>query len=123
MVLGIGLIMDLIEELKRYKNDLETNKTLSKVYKNKIFMKIKWSEIKIGNLIKIKKEEIIPADLLVLCTSNKDGAFYLQTANLDGESNLKQKEVLIDTQKIFYKKNKEKSLENIFEIYLNHMMI
>ena len=120
MVLGIGLIMDLIEELKRYKNDLETNKSLTKVYKNKIFRKIKWSEIKIGNLMKIKKDEIIPADLFVLCSSNKDGAFYLKTANLDGESNLKQREVLVDTQKIFYKKkdkDKDKNLENIFEAY------
>ena len=119
MVIGIGLIMDLIEELKRYRNDLQTNNTISKVYKNNRFINIKWSDIKIGNLIKIKKDEMIPADLLVICSSNKDGAFYLQTANLDGESNLKQREILMDTQKIFYKnKTKEQNyLEKIFKVY------
>ena len=111
--------MDLIEELKRYRNDLQTNNTISKVYKNNRFINIKWSEIKIGNLIKIKKDEIIPADLFVVCSSNKDGSFYLQTASLDGESNLKQREILMDTQKIFYKnKTKEKNyLDKLFKVY------
>ena len=113
--------MDLIEELKRFRNDLETNNTKTKIYKNKKFRNIEWSNIKIGNLIKVKKNEIIPADLFVVCSSNKNGTFYLQTANLDGESNLKEREVLMDVQKIFYKKqNKnENYLENIFEGYDN----
>ena len=119
MVLGIGIIMDLIEEIKRYRNDVETNGSLTKVYKDKKFKNIKWSEIKVGNLIKVKKDEIIPADLFIICSSNKDLSFYLQTSNLDGESNLKKREVLICTQKLFIKKaNKEKNyLENIFSIY------
>ena len=103
MVLGIGIIMDLIEEIKRYRNDVETNGSLTKVYKDKKFKNIKWSEIKVGNLIKVKKDEIIPADLFIICSSNKDLSFYLQTSNLDGESNLKKREVLICTQKLFRK--------------------
>ena len=79
MVLGIGIIMDLIEEIKRYRNDVETNDSLTKVYKDKKFKNIKWSEIKVGNLIKVKKDEIIPADLFIICSSNKDLSFYLQT--------------------------------------------
>ena len=109
-VIGIGLIMDLIEELKRYRNDLLTNKTKTKIYKNQKFINIEWSEIKVGNLIKVKRNEIIPADLFVICSSNKDNSFFLQTSNLDGESNLKQREVLKSTQKLFYKmKNKEEN--------------
>ena len=117
MVLGIGIVLDLIEELKRYKNDRLTNNTKTKVYSNKKFRNIVWSKINVGNLIKIKKDEMIPADLFVLCTSNKDGSFYLQTASLDGESNLKQREVLMDIQKIFYKQKikDEKKLEKIFQ--------
>ena len=117
MVLGIGIVLDLIEELKRYKNDRLTNNTKTKVYSNKKFRNIVWSKINVGNLIKIKKDEMIPADLFVLCTSNKDGSFYLQTASLDGESNLKQREVLMDIQKIFYKQKikDENKLEKIFQ--------
>ena len=119
MVISIGLILDLIEEIKRYRNDLVTNSSKTKIYKNKKFNNIRWSDIKIGNLIKVKKNEIIPADLFVICTSNKDFSFYLQTSNIDGETSLKKREVLIDTQKIFFKrKNKEENyLENIFNNY------
>ena len=35
MVIAIGLILDLIEEIKRYRNDLETNGSLTKIYQNK----------------------------------------------------------------------------------------
>ena len=119
MVIAIGLIMDLIEELKRYRNDLETNGSSTKIYRNQKFRNIKWSEIKVGNLIKVKKNEMIPADLFVICSSNTDCSFYLQTSNLDGETNLKKREVLTSTQKIFYKnKDKEKNyLEKTFNIY------
>ena len=119
MVIGIGLIMDLIEEIKRYRNDLETNGSLTKIYQNKKFRNIKWSDIKIGNLIKVKKDEMIPADLFVICSSNKDISFYLQTSNIDGETNLKKREVSNETQKIFYKKEKkeENYLEKLFEQY------
>ena len=48
--------MDLIEELKRYRNDFETNNTKTKIYKNNKFRSIEWSNIKIGNLIKVKKK-------------------------------------------------------------------
>ena len=66
IVMGIGLIMDLIEEIKRYRNDRLTNKIKTKVYKNQKFINIEWSEIKIGNLIKVKRNEIIQADLFVI---------------------------------------------------------
>ena len=107
MVVTIGLVLDLIEELKRYRNDLVTNSTETKIYCKKKFKTVKWSEVKVGNLIKVKKDEIIPADLFVICSSNKDGSFFLQTASLDGETNLKNREVLLDMQKIFSKKIKK----------------
>ena len=112
--------MDLIEELKRYKNDKTTNSTITKVYRDQKFRNIEWSEIKVGNLIKVKCNEIIPADLLVICSSNVEGIFYLQTSNIDGESNLKEREALIFTQKIFLNKKikkDENNLQNLFKEY------
>ena len=119
MVIGIGLIMDAVEEIKRYRNDIITNNTKTKVYKSQKFRSIEWSKIKIGNLIKVKKDELIPADLLVICSSNKDISFYLQTSNLDGESSLKQREALIYTQKIFRNKNIPKDEYNLKKIFSN----
>ena len=39
----------------------------------------------------IKNNESIPADVLILKTSNKNGTASIETSNLDGETNLKTK--------------------------------
>ena len=119
LVIGIGLFIDGIEEIKRYRNDIITNNTITKVYKSSKIRKIIWSEVKIGNLIKVQKDELIPSDLLVICSSNRDFSFYLQTSNLDGETSLKQREALIYTQKIFLNKKIPKDENNLKKIFTN----
>jgi len=41
--------------------------------------------------VKINENEFLPADVLVLNTSEKKAACYIETKNLDGETNLKTK--------------------------------
>ena len=119
LVIGIGLLIDGIEEVKRYRNDIITNNTKTKVYKSSKIRKIIWSEVKVGNMIKVEKNELIPADLLVICSSNRDFSFYLQTSNLDGETSLKQREACIYTQKIFLNKEIPKDETNLKKIFTN----
>ena len=45
----------------------------------------------VGQVIKIHKNEFIPADIVILHTSNPKGTCYVETKNLDGETNLKMK--------------------------------
>lgn len=45
----------------------------------------------VGDIIMIKKDEPFPADLVMLCSSNKEGSCYIMTSSLDGEKNLKPK--------------------------------
>ena len=116
-VIAIGLVLDSIEEIKRYRNDLKTNNTKTKVYKNEKLRNTVWSKIKIGNLLKVKKDENIPADLLVIFSSNKEGNLYLQTSNIDGETNLKERDSLNHTQKIFFDKNFKKNYHNLKTLF------
>jgi len=57
----------------------------------KEWMPIRWERIKLGNLIKVEKDTEFPADMFILKTARDAGNAYVDTLNLDGESNLKEK--------------------------------
>lgn len=42
-------------------------------------------------MIKVYKDENFPADVILVKSSDKSRVCYLETKNLDGETNLKQK--------------------------------
>ena len=49
----------------------------------------------------IKQDNLIPVDMLVVKASDPKGNFYVETKNLDGETNLKTKATNKELQKIF----------------------
>ncbi|VDP94664.1 unnamed protein product [Echinostoma caproni] len=53
-----------------------------------------WQTIRPGDFVRLHTNEMIPADVLLLHSSNVAGICHIETANLDGESNLKQREVI-----------------------------
>ncbi|KAJ7814904.1 hypothetical protein B0H14DRAFT_3476679 [Mycena olivaceomarginata] len=48
-----------------------------------------WRKLKVGNIVLLWDNEQVPADIIVLATSDPDGNCYLEMKNLDGETNLK----------------------------------
>ena len=55
-----------------------------------------WRDVKIGDVLKVQENEAIPADLIILKTE-KDNICYVETKNLDGETNLKHKAAPLET--------------------------
>jgi phospholipid-transporting ATPase len=52
-----------------------------------------WEDVQVGDILKIRNREMVPADVVLLASSDKDGLCYVMTANLDGEANLKLRQV------------------------------
>lgn len=52
----------------------------------------------VGEILRVEKDTFFPADLLLISSDNKDGICYVETINLDGESNLKIKKAPAQTK-------------------------
>jgi phospholipid-transporting ATPase len=50
-----------------------------------------WKEVRVGSIVKVLGNEFFPADLVLLSSSGRKGICYIETKNLDGETNLKHK--------------------------------
>ena len=55
------------------------------------FRMVESKDIKVGQIVYIEEDEIFPADIILLGTSNPDLTCYVETSSLDGEKNLKKK--------------------------------
>lgn len=59
-----------------------------------------WKSVKVGDIVRIHNNDEIPADIILLSTSDSDGGCYVETKNLDGETNLKVRQALKCSYKI-----------------------
>ncbi|KAF9583570.1 hypothetical protein BGW38_009159, partial [Lunasporangiospora selenospora] len=48
-----------------------------------------WQDVKVGDIVYLMNDDPIPADIVILSTSEPDGLCFIETKNLDGETNLK----------------------------------
>ncbi|KAL7621088.1 phospholipid transporting ATPase [Parahypoxylon ruwenzoriense] len=53
-----------------------------------------WKNLQVGDFVRLYNDDELPADVVVLATSDSDGACYVETKNLDGETNLKVRQAL-----------------------------
>ena len=53
------------------------------------WMPRRWQDIQTGTLVKVDKDTEFPTDMFLLKSSRENGVAYVDTLNLDGESNLK----------------------------------
>ncbi|XP_069825818.1 phospholipid-transporting ATPase VB isoform X2 [Dendropsophus ebraccatus] len=96
IILAITAIKDIWEDFRRYKSDKEINNMPCMVYcrRDRTYVDKCWKDVRVGDFVKLFSNEIIPADILLLYSSDQNGICHIETANLDGETNLKQRRVV-----------------------------
>lgn len=65
------------EDYKRWKSDKADNSQMTRSFKEKDFDDTQWKDIRQGDCIKIMKDEVIPADVMVLISSANSGISYV----------------------------------------------
>ncbi|XP_026958839.1 LOW QUALITY PROTEIN: phospholipid-transporting ATPase VD [Sagmatias obliquidens] len=96
VVLTIIAIKDGLEDYRKYKLDKRINNLVTKVYsrKEKKYVDRCWKDVTVGDFIRLSCNEVIPADMVLLFSTDPDGICHIETSGLDGESNLKQRQVV-----------------------------
>jgi phospholipid-transporting ATPase len=96
-IVGVNMLKDLFEDLRRWQADRRINtKKLRIITKEGVEKEVQTSDVYAGDIVKIEEGEAFPADLVLISTSNS-GQCYIETANLDGESNFKPRWSLTET--------------------------
>jgi phospholipid-transporting ATPase len=107
---------ELLEDSKRHAQDRVVNNRLVKVLKGQTFIPKKWNEVKVGDVVRVENSEFFPADLLLLSSSEPEAICYIETSNLDGETNLKIRQGLQETAHILSPEDAS-SLDGIFNLF------
>lgn len=116
-VVVVNGVKDFVEDYKRKQSDSRENKTkcfsVGGGYESSKI--VCWEEIKPGDVIKVYKDEYFPADLVLVYSSNKNGVAYVETKNLDGETNLKYKESVKNSYRLLKNFKTEYEKENVIK--------
>ncbi|XP_027499239.1 probable phospholipid-transporting ATPase VB isoform X1 [Corapipo altera] len=96
VIMAITAIKDAWEDFRRYKLDKEINHMGCYIYsrEERAYVERCWKDVRVGDFVQLQCNETIPADILLLHSSDQSGICHLETANLDGETNLKQRRVV-----------------------------
>lgn len=88
-VITVTAIKQGYEDWLRYISDNEVNTAPVYVVRSGSLLKTRSRNIWVGDIVRVAKDEVFPADLVLLSSDRLDGSCHITTASLDGETNLK----------------------------------
>lgn len=95
-VLAVVVLMagvkECLEDYHRYREDRRVNRAVTHILGSRAEVD-QWASVRVGDIIKVYEKEHLPSDIVLVGSSSDDGLAYIETKQLDGESNLKVKVV------------------------------
>ena len=103
LVIATSMIKDAYEDYCRHIEDAAENNARCKIFNRRrnIWEDSRWGDAKIGDFIMVRQDEFFPADMVIVKSTEEEGVCYVETKNLDGETNLKNKNVPKDLWSTF----------------------
>eukprot|EP00727_Mastigamoeba_balamuthi_P009714 m51a1_g5365 putative probable phospholipid-transporting atpase ia isoform x1 (1125) ;mRNA; f:511123-516212 len=101
--LPLGLVLlatackEAYEDIKRHAQDKQVNNCRTHVLRDGAWLSVKWHTLRVGDIVRVANKEFLPADLVLLSGHDPQGICYIETSQLDGETNLKIKQALEET--------------------------
>ncbi|KAJ3023753.1 hypothetical protein HKX48_001281 [Thoreauomyces humboldtii] len=96
VVLACSLAKEAYEDYARYKADRSSNNGNITLLRNGKRVEVKRQYIQPGDIVCLGKGDKCPVDAMILSTNYDDGTCFVETAELDGETNLKRRSALVE---------------------------
>ena len=100
LVVFLRMLKEGYDDLNLRKGDRAANSREVTVCRGEQRQKVPSASLRVGDVLYLTKDSEVPADMVVLKTSDELGGCYIQTTNLDGESDLKPRRALTETSEL-----------------------
>ncbi|PFH56081.1 hypothetical protein XA68_17085 [Ophiocordyceps unilateralis] len=98
LYVGLSMAKEALGDYRRHRLDKRENESVTFVLaraandeETEDWIAIKWRYVRVGDVVRLRRDDAVPADMLVLCAKGPNGVAYIDTMALDGETNLKIK--------------------------------
>lgn len=99
-VISVTMIREAIDDIKRWQRDREVNMARYAKVTERGLVSVSSSNLKVGDIVVVEKGVRVPADLVLLRTTESTGACFIRTDQLDGEIDWKLRLAVTSTQRL-----------------------